>query len=245
MDGHLSLIPERGQRRGRSGYRKRVVASEPGRRTYPLTDQERAKFLTVRTVEGDRAVSVPEESPEAEEEPATSPPTRTSLHIQGMLADIGRQMGFRIWLPRNDRGAILREFAAVQAAIVETLPLNYDDKTIRTIEQIDLLWLKGRAVVRAFEIEHTTAIYSGILRMADLLALQPNLKIATHIVAPLERKDSVLDQIKRPVFALMDRGPFADTCTYISYESVQEIAASPHLQHLSDKVLDDYAEFAE
>lgn len=211
----------------------------------PLADQERAKFLTVRTVEGDRSVSVPEKQPASVEEPRVSPPTRTSLHIQGLLADIGRQMGFRIWLPRNDRGAVLRDFPSVQSAIVDTLPLKYDDTTLRTIEQIDLLWLRGRAIVRAYEIEHTTAIYSGILRMADLLALQPNLRIATHIVAPAERRESVLDQIRRPVFALMDRGPLADTCTYISYESVQEVAASPHLQYLSDKVLDDYAEAAD
>ena len=28
------------------------------------------------------------------------------------------------------------------------------------------------------------AIYSGLLRMADLLALQPNMNIRLHIVAP-------------------------------------------------------------
>jgi hypothetical protein len=39
------------------------------------------------------------------------------------------------------------------------------------IERIDVLWLKGRSIKRAFEVEHTTSIYSGILRMADLLAL--------------------------------------------------------------------------
>ena len=81
--------------------------------------------------------------------------------------------------------------------------------------------------------------------MADLLALQPNLKIATHIVAPNERRDRVFDQIKRPVFALMDRGPLSESCTYLPYDSINEIAALPHLQHLSDRVLDDYAEEAD
>ncbi|WAC12526.1 hypothetical protein [Dyadobacter pollutisoli] len=62
--------------------------------------------------------------------------------------------------------------------------LNYDTITLRTIENIDVLWIKGRSIVRAFEVEHTTSIYSGILRMADLMALQPNLDIGAHIVAP-------------------------------------------------------------
>ena len=41
---------------------------------------------------------------------------------------------------------------------------------------------------RAFEVEHTTAIYSGLLRMADLLALQLNMQIRLHLVAPEERR---------------------------------------------------------
>ena len=56
---------------------------------------------------------------------------------------------------------------------LSVLPLNYNEPTLQTIEQIDVLWLRGRAIVRAFEVEHTTAVYSGILRMVDLLALQP------------------------------------------------------------------------
>jgi hypothetical protein len=33
-----------------------------------------------------------------------------------------------------------------------------------------------------------TAIYSGLLRMADLLALQPRIQISLHIVAPASRR---------------------------------------------------------
>ena len=60
---------------------------------------------------------------------------------------------------------------------------------MRTIEQIDVLWLKRAEIVRAFEVEHTTSIYSGILRMADLLAMQPNITIKLHIVAPASRRE--------------------------------------------------------
>jgi hypothetical protein len=30
--------------------------------------------------------------------------------------------------------------------LLDGLPLNYDETTIRTIEQIDVLWLRGRAI---------------------------------------------------------------------------------------------------
>jgi len=72
-------------------------------------------------------------------------------------------------------------------ALLDRLPLNYDETTLSTIEQIDVIWLKGRSIVRAFEVEHTTSVYSGLLRMADLLALQPNMNINLHIVAPDNR----------------------------------------------------------
>ena len=154
-------------------------------------------------------------------------------------------MGLKIWLPRNDRTAVLSEWKSDKADVLESLPLNYDETTIRTIEQIDVLWLRGRAIVRAFEVEHTTSIYSGILRMADLLALQPNMNIKLHIVAPYARKDKVFQEILRPVFLLLDQSPLSERCTFLSYDSVQEIAGLKHVEYLSDSVLDEYAEEAE
>jgi hypothetical protein len=122
------------------------------------------------------------------------------------------------------------------------LPLNYDETTLRTIEQIDVLWLKGRAIVRASEVEHTTAIYSGLLRMADLLALQPNMDIRLHIVAPETRKEKVFTEIRRPVFSLLEKGPLSECCTFLSYDSLSDLSQQKHLEHLSDSVLQEYEE---
>jgi hypothetical protein len=129
--------------------------------------------------------------------------------------------------------------------LVEHLPLNYDDTTLSTIENIDVLWLKGRSIVRAFEVEHTTAIYSGLLRMADLLALQPNMDIRLHIVAPESRKEKVFQEIRRPVFTLLERAPLAERCTFIAYDSLRALVEDSHLPHLSDSVLEEYEEQAE
>jgi hypothetical protein len=98
-----------------------------------------------------------------------------------------------------------------------------------------VLWLKGRSIRRAFEVEHTTSIYSGLLRMADLLALQPNMDIRLHIVAPDERRDKVFAEIRRPVFSLLERGPLSESCTFVSYESVRELAKEGNLEYLSDR----------
>jgi hypothetical protein len=100
-------------------------------------------------------------------------------------------------------------------------------------------------MARAFEVEHTTAIYSGLLRMADLLALQPNMDIRLHIVAPEEKREKVLREIKRPVFSLLDRGPLYEHCSYLPYGAIQEIANIPQLEHMRDSIIDDYEEFAQ
>jgi hypothetical protein len=45
--------------------------------------------------------------------------------------------------------------------------------------------------------------------------------IRLHIVAPAERREKVFSEIRRPVFSLLEKGPLADSCTYLSYESVR------------------------
>jgi len=122
---------------------------------------------------------------------------------------------------------------------------GYCTAGLAAIKLIDVLWLTGRAIARAFEVEDTTAIYSGLLRMADLLALQPNMNIRLHIVAPEERRDKVLREIKRPVFSLLDPDPLYERCTYLSYEAVEAMAGMRHLRHMSDSILEEYEETVE
>lgn len=214
--------------------------------TYDLDAYKKHLLPRVRGVEKDIAVTVPtDDDSEVTEALEGLSETRESIRMQALLADIGAKMGMKIWIPKNDRSRVLSECKSSNPAILERLPLNYDETTLKTIEQIDVLWLKGRSIKRAFEVEHTTSIYSGILRMADLLALQPNMDIRLHIVAPVGRKEKVFQELRRPVFSLLDRGPLYEACTYLSYESVREIASLPHLAHLSDDVLEEYRENAE
>lgn len=215
---------------------------------FELDRKEYERHLThkVRGVDKELAVSVPQDVQETVEAvPTKQHEIRESIQIQALLARTGAKMGLNIWLPRNDRTAVTAEWKPDGEALLDLLPLNYDEATLKTIEQIDVIWLKGRSIVRAFEVEHTTSIYSGILRMADLLALQPNMNIRLHIVAPYERRDKVFQEIRRPVFSFLDAGPLAERCTYLSYDSVREIAGLKHLAHLADSVLDEYAEDAE
>ena len=86
-------------------------------------------------------------------------------------------MGFDVWVARND---LSREVGGQKFSehfrLKDSLPLQFDEATTRTIEYIDVLWLQKNAIVAAFEVESTTSIYSGLLRMSDLVSMQPNLK---------------------------------------------------------------------
>ncbi|MSR31152.1 MAG: hypothetical protein EXR99_06540 [Gemmataceae bacterium] len=225
---------------------KLIRDQHDGGKPYPFDPVGYKKLTThrVRRADKDVLVTVPEVQ-ESDEEAVTRPEIRESIMIQALLTELGFRMGMQIWVPKSDRGRVLAELPGDHPPLLERLPLNYDDTTLKTIEQIDVLWLKGRAIKRAFEVEHTTSVYSGILRMADLLALQPNMNIRLHIVAPSPRKEKVFQELRRPVFSLLERGPLSENCTYLSYDSVRELAELPHLSHLSDSVVGDYEEVAE
>jgi hypothetical protein len=198
---------------------------------------------TVSQAEGSVKVMVPQDSQASTEDmPKTSDleSIRESIQIQALIANIGATMGYRIWLPKADRQKIFNVWKPDSRTLLNDLPLGYDPATMKTIAQIDVPWIHGRSIVRAFEVEHTTSIYSGLLRMSDLLALQPNINVKLHIVAPNERREKVLAEILRPTFSFLEGGALSRVCSYLSYESIRDIGEDKHLEHLSDQVLNDY-----
>lgn len=84
-----------------------------------------------------------------------------------------------------------------------------------------------------------------VLGKVDLLALQLKMGIELHIVATEAKRQKVFQEIRRHVFSLLEKGPLAGNCTYLSYDSLRELAEQKHLSHLSDTVLDEYAKEAE
>ena len=186
--------------------------------------------------------------PEKEEE---LPPTRvekaTHEEIQYLLLKFGSEMGLDVWVARNDlskefEGTVFKEFARLR----RELPRQFDEATNKTIENIDVLWLQGDAIIAAFEIEHTTSIYSGLLRMSDLISMQPNIKINLYIVAPDERRDKVIEEINRPTFAKL-KSPLNKICKFIPYSKLKERyeKARVFVKHLKPEFIDEIAESCE
>ena len=72
------------------------------------------------------------------------------------------------------------------------------------IRLIDVLWLERSvgAVAAAFEVEHSTSIYSGIVRLLDVaLGTDGDAERGLFLVAPDDREDEVRAQLARPPFS--------------------------------------------
>jgi hypothetical protein len=190
--------------------------------------------------------------PESEEdeifkkEPEGKKP-RDHTEIQWHLLKLGSDMGFDFWVARNDRNKAWdgRKFAEFPKLKSE-LPLQFDDATNRTIELIDVLWLKGNAIIAAFEVESTTSIYSGLLRMSDLVAMQPNLTMPFYLVAPDDRREKVIIEVNRPTFTRLSP-PLSQTCRFISFATLKEqIKAVSHiLRFVKPEFLEEISESCE
>lgn len=142
--------------------------------------------------------------------------------IQWLLLNLGSEMGLDVWVARNDRsksfqGSMFEDIPRLR----RSLPRQFDDATNKTIELIDVLWLQGNAIVAAFEIEHTTSVYSGLLRMSDLISMQPNINIRLYIVAPDDRWDKVLREVNRPTFTRSLKPPLTEICQFIPYSALR------------------------
>ena len=177
---------------------------------------QRAKGKTEQKI-----VSVPEkEDPQIQELPEKPEGgiqyTTDHVMIQYRLLTLGSEMGLDVWVARNDRSKVYEgKTLGYLPRMVQELPAQFNDATQRTIELIDVLWLKGNSIIAAFEVESTTSIYSGLLRMSDLLALQPNLNIKLYLVANDERRNKVKQEILRPTFELNVK-PLSKICGFIS-----------------------------
>ncbi len=131
-----------------------------------------------------------EESEDVEDDDEDA--TITHTQIQWLLAKLGHKFGCQVWIASNDQSKVWNGQVLGDLSIKSLPTLGLDSSSQKIISLIDVVWLKGsKQIAAAFEIEHTTSIYSGILRMSDLVSLSPNLNFPLYLVAPSKRMDKV------------------------------------------------------
>ncbi len=147
----------------------------------------------------------------------TEIPDFSHSQIQTLIGSIGVAKGFDIWIPQSDR--IKLDWNLTQKySFRNEMPSRYE--TIKNIiTEIDVIWMqRGSSDVKAmFEVEHSTTIYSGLLRFNDLHLIEPKLQPKFSIVSNEIRKALFLRQINRPTFKMSG---LIDYCNFLEYKDV-------------------------
>ncbi|HWR06782.1 type II restriction endonuclease [Sporomusa sp.] len=119
--------------------------------------------------------------------------------MQYHLAKLGKSLGCNVWVAHNDHK---REWNSTKLGelSISNLPLNdIADPIGDTVALIDIIWLdQAGKIIAAFEVEKSTSIYSGMLRLYDL-----SLSIGVcnmYLVAPDKREKEIQAQLRRPSF---------------------------------------------
>lgn len=141
-------------------------------------------------------------------------PSLSHSQVQSLLGAIGMKKGYDIWYPESDKlkidNAIL-DFNKVR----NKLP-TFSNDIDNIISEIDVIWLENSKPISFFEVEHSTPIYSGLLRFNDVL-LTISGADNFNIVADNEREGKFSREIRRPTFR---QNKLIDKVTFLDYENI-------------------------
>ncbi|MGD0091039.1 MAG: hypothetical protein ABSE73_14065 [Planctomycetota bacterium] len=144
-------------------------------------------------------------------------PDLSHSQVQTLLGGIGTSKGFDIWIPPNDRAKLDWNLTS---AFRPATSLPSALTTVRDIAaEVDVIWIdRGGGTPAAFyEVEHSTPIYSGLLRFNDVHLMLPNLALRFGIVSNDDRRALFVRQLERPTFKASG---LREICTFFEYGNV-------------------------
>ncbi len=126
---------------------------------------------------------------------------RSHTDVQRWPRDLGLALGYEVHIAVNDRNRDCGAGRLGEGCLAELPPPLRAAPGADAVRLIDVLWIKGDDVVAAFEVEHSTSIYSGMVRLMDLSCDAPAaIARELFIVAPDDREPEVRAQVGRPAF---------------------------------------------
>lgn len=143
--------------------------------------------------------------------------SRDHVRIQHALIQLGNAEGCSVWVPASDRCLSFSGQRFVEITLERLPNFGFSEVSRRVIQNVDVLWLNKNVIRKAFEIEATTSLYSGLLRLNDLVLSQPNSSIELFIAAAHSRRQQVRTQLLRPSFEEL-----STICRFISFEHIDQ-----------------------
>ena len=147
-------------------------------------------------------------------------PEFSHSQVQTLLGAIGTVKGYDIWIPQNDRSeldwSITDHFNCLNCRNILFPGL---DLLKNIVQEVDVIWVqRGSSFPKAlFEIEHSTPIYSALLRFNDIHLVAPNLRPRFSVVANDVRRDLFVRQVNRSTFRMSG---LSEICTFLEYVNV-------------------------
>ena len=127
-----------------------------------------------------------------------------NLHteMQYHILTVGNAVGYDVIAAVNDLSRCHQGQSLSFIGLNKFPTLAVNTETYKTITLIDAVWFeKGtNKVACAFEVEKSTSIYSGILRLSDLYHSFPDDPPSLYLIIPDKREKEVIAQLTRPSF---------------------------------------------
>ncbi|MGI5869221.1 MAG: hypothetical protein ACOX9C_07250 [Kiritimatiellia bacterium] len=144
-------------------------------------------------------------------------PELNHSQVQTLLGGIGIAKGFDIWIPPNDRANLDWNLTPRFRPTPELPSALMAIKAIA--EEIDVIWIDrgGGTPAALYEVEHSTPVYSGLLRFNDVHLVVPSLRLRFGIVSNDDRRALFVRQVGRPTFKASG---LRDFCTFFEYRNV-------------------------
>ena len=145
-------------------------------------------------------------------------PDFSHSQMQTFLGAIGAAKSYEVWIPASDRvkldWSLTNRFECCDA-----LSFYGIEQVKNVLEEIDVIWIKrGSSELKAlFEVEHSSPIYSGLLRLNDIHLAAPHLNPRFSIVANNARRSLFVRQLNRPTFQTSGLNKL---CTFLEYVNV-------------------------
>lgn len=120
--------------------------------------------------------------------------------MQYHLLKVGKALGYDAIAAANDRGKCYGEVNFTFISLNQFPEMKLDKETLGTIQLIDIIWFEKNSnkPICAFEVEKSTSIYSGILRLSDLAFSFTEHQTSLFIIIPDNREKEVVMQLSRP-----------------------------------------------
>jgi hypothetical protein len=138
--------------------------------------------------------------------------------VQTLLGAIGAAKDYDVWLPVNDRHG-LDWSVTPRYEVVGHLPPGFE-AVHQILQEIDVVWVRRGApgLAAVFEVEHSTPIYSGLLRLNDVRLVNPEINRLT-VVSNQPRRAAFVRQLNRPTFRASS---LTSVCTFLEYSEVYD-----------------------